>query len=111
VEVVRTGERRMVIEQLTFTVPLQDRARYLALDAEIWTPALAAQPGFLGKEAWVEAEAPERLHLVIRWDSRAAWHAVPRALLEATEARFRAALGAVVPVERCLDQDVVSPRS
>jgi uncharacterized protein (TIGR03792 family) len=99
----------MVIEQLTFTVPPALRPRFLALDAEVWTATLAAQPGFLGKEVWVEHDAPDRLHLVIRWTSRAAWKAVPAALLADTDRRFAAALGQAIPVERCLDQDVVAP--
>jgi len=97
----------MVIEQLTFEVPPADQARFIALDAAIWTPALARNAGFLGKEVWREADAPGRLHLVIRWESRAAWHAVPGDLLAETDAAFNAALGTVYPVLRCLDQDVV----
>jgi uncharacterized protein (TIGR03792 family) len=98
----------MVIEQLTFRVPLSLQPRFLALDAEIWTATLAAQPGYLGKEVWVEADTPETLHLIIRWQTRAAWSAVPAEVLALTDQRFTAALGQVIPVERCLDQDVVA---
>jgi uncharacterized protein (TIGR03792 family) len=97
----------MIIEQLTFRVPLPLRPRYLALDAEIWTATLAAQPGFVGKECWVEAADPETLHLVIRWKTRADWHAVPGDLLARTDDRFTAALGQKIPVLRCLDQEVL----
>jgi uncharacterized protein (TIGR03792 family) len=96
----------MIIEQLTFRVPVALRPRYLELDARIWTAALAAQPGFLGKEAWVEATDPEVLHLIIRWRSRADWKAVPHALLRDTDRRFVAVLGQEFPVLRCLDQEV-----
>lgn len=99
----------MIIEQLTFRVPVALRPRYLDLDARIWTATLAAQPGYLGKEAWVEAADPEVLHLIIRWRSRADWHAVPKALLAETDRRFAAALGQEVPVLRCLDQEVQAP--
>lgn len=98
----------MVIEQLTFEVPLADQPRFLALDAAIWTTALAAQPGFLGKEVWREAAAPDRLHLIIRWADRDSWRAVPTDLLARTDAAFAAALGVSYPVLRCLDQDVLS---
>jgi uncharacterized protein (TIGR03792 family) len=98
----------VVIEQLTFQVPVADQDHYLARDAEIWTTALAAQPGFLGKEVWREAAAPDRLHLIIRWTDRAAWKAVPSDLLARTDAAFAAALGISYPVLRCLDQDVIS---
>jgi uncharacterized protein (TIGR03792 family) len=97
----------MVIEQLTFQVPLADQPRFLAQDVAIWTKALAAQPGFLGKEVWREAKASERLHLVIRWADRASWRAVPADLLAQTEADFVAALGIRYPVLCCLDQDVL----
>ncbi len=98
----------MVIEQLTFQVPVAGQPRFLAQDAAIWTAALAAQPGFLGKEIWREAGAPERLHLVIRWVDRAAWKAVPSDVLAKTDAAFTAALGTSYPVLRCLDQDVLT---
>jgi uncharacterized protein (TIGR03792 family) len=98
----------MVIEQLTFQVPAALQTRFLALDAEIWTATLAAQPGYLGKEVWVEASRPDTLHLIIRWQTRAAWKAVPADLLARTDQHFTAALGQVIPVERCLDQDVVA---
>lgn len=97
----------MVIEELTFHVPVADQPRFLAQDAVIWTRALAAQPGFLGKEVWREAEAPDRLHLIIRWADRAAWKSVPAELLARTDAAFVAALGVTYPVLRCLDQDVI----
>jgi uncharacterized protein (TIGR03792 family) len=98
----------MVIEQLTFQVPVADQPRFLAHDTVIWSATLAAQPGYLGKEAWREAEAPDRLHLVIRWTDRAAWKAVPADLLSRTDLAFTAALGTSYPVLRCLDQDVLS---
>lgn len=96
----------MVIEWLTFRLPRADQARFLALDAAIWTPALATCPGFLGKEVWCAPADPEVVNLIIRWQSRADWHAVPRTLLEETEARFAAALGLRVPVQSCTDLDV-----
>jgi uncharacterized protein (TIGR03792 family) len=98
----------LVIEQLTFEVPLAEQPRFLDQDRAIWTSALATQPGYLGKEVWREATAPDRIHLVIRWTDRAAWKAVPLDLLARTDAAFIAALGASYPVLRCLDQDVLA---
>lgn len=97
----------MVIEWLTFRMPAEDQARFLALDADIWTPALASCPGFLGKEAWHAAADPEQVNLIIRWQCRADWKAVPADLLAETEARFVAALGRSVPVRSCTDLDVL----
>jgi uncharacterized protein (TIGR03792 family) len=98
----------LVIEQLTFQVPVADQPRFLAHDSAIWTKALSARPGYLGKEVWREAAAPDHLHLIIRWSDRASWQAVPADLLARTEAAFVAALGLAYPVLRCLDQDVLS---
>jgi uncharacterized protein (TIGR03792 family) len=98
----------MVIEQLTFSIPDGLIERFLALDREIWTATLSQQRGFIGKEIWRETESPDRVHLIIRWQSRADWKAVPAALLADTDRRFVEALGQVIPVLRCNDQDVLS---
>jgi uncharacterized protein (TIGR03792 family) len=97
----------MVIEHLTLRVPLALRSRFLEADAAIWTAVLSAQPGFLGKETWVDAADPKAVHLVIRWETRAAWKAVPADLLAATDARMTAALGQPCPVVSCTDLDVL----
>jgi uncharacterized protein (TIGR03792 family) len=97
----------MVIERLAFRVPIALQPRYLALDAEIWTAALAAQPGFLGKEYWAEAADPDVLHLVIRWASHDDWHAVPKPLLADTDRRFNAALGRPFTALYCTAYDVL----
>lgn len=97
----------MVIEHLTLRVPLALRPLFLEADATVWTATLAAQPGFLGKETWAEAADPDKLHLIIRWQSREAWHAVPPALLAATEARMTAAFGQPCAVLSCTDCNVL----
>ncbi|MGL4321505.1 MAG: TIGR03792 family protein [Paracoccaceae bacterium] len=97
----------MVIEWLRFTVPVVDQARYLAADAEIWTVALAGNPGFLGKEVWVRNDDPTSVNLIIKWASREEWKAVPAGLLAKTDAAFQAAMGAVFPVLDCIDYEVM----
>lgn len=64
------------------------REQYIQKDAEIWTTALAQYPGFLGKEVWINPEAPAEVVLVIRWANREAWKSVPADMLEQTEKRF-----------------------
>jgi uncharacterized protein (TIGR03792 family) len=91
----------MVIEWLTFRIPAAQQAAWIAADAAIWTPALAAWPGFAGKEVWTGHDEPDHLSLIIRWHSHDAWKAVPRATLDATEAAFRARTGAAFPVLTC----------
>jgi uncharacterized protein (TIGR03792 family) len=97
----------MIVEHLTICVPVSLRQRFLALDAEIWTQTLSAQPGFLGKEVWVESDAPETVHLMIRWTDRTSWKAVPAALLQDTDRRFAAALGLALPVLCCTEHQVL----
>lgn len=93
----------MVVEWLEFWINPTTRPLFLAADARIWTPALAAQPGFLRKEYWQPTQiAPstrpdvsdsDRLIIVVHWQSRALWKAVPLALLQTTEAQFAEAVG------------------
>ncbi|WP_309666772.1 TIGR03792 family protein [Tabrizicola sp.] len=99
----------MVIEHLTLHIPLALRQRFLKADGEVWTATLAARPGFLGKETWADATDPETLHLIIRWQTRAAWKAVPAALLNEANARMTAAMGQPCPVLTCTDLDVLDP--
>ncbi|MCU0904607.1 MAG: TIGR03792 family protein [Tabrizicola sp.] len=98
----------MVIEELRFSVPPDLLEQFVSADDRIWTAALSAQAGFLGKEIWRVADRPDDLRIVIRWASRADWHAVPRDLLQATERDFVAALGRAFPVLSCTDLDVVN---
>ena len=97
----------MIIEHLTFHVPMALQPQFLALDAQIWTKALATQPGYLGKEVWSETAAPDVLHLMIRWTSRQAWKAVPHDLLVETANRFATALGQEIPVQSCTEHQVL----
>ena len=97
----------MVIEHLTLRVPFALRPRFLQADAQIWTATLAAQPGYLGKETWADADDPEMLHLIIRWQTRTAWKAVPVALLQETDARMIEAMGQPCPILSCTDCDVL----
>lgn len=83
----------MVAEWLRFYVPQKLQARYLEADSRIWTPVLAAQPGFISKQVWQEPEFPHVVIIVIHWASRTQWDEVPKMLLRATEAKFRADLG------------------
>jgi uncharacterized protein (TIGR03792 family) len=97
----------MVIEWLRIRVPVADQGRYIPLDAEIWTTALARNAGFLGKEVWVRHDDPTCVNLVIRWASRGEWKAVPAGLLAETDQAFQAAMGAEYPVLDCIDYEVL----
>ncbi|MGR3436365.1 MAG: TIGR03792 family protein [Shimia sp.] len=97
----------MIIEHLVVGVPADAHAAFVAKDAEVWTATLAAQPGYLGKEVWAQADDPTRMHLVIRWETRAQWKAVPEDVLAATDAAMTEAFGRPVPVLSCTDLEVI----
>lgn len=81
-----------VVEELTFRVDAAEHDAFLDRDAATWTAALGEHPGFLAKETWLDAGRDE-VKLVIRWRSKRDWHAVPQPLLQATDRRFRDAMG------------------
>jgi uncharacterized protein (TIGR03792 family) len=84
----------MVIEWLSVAVQADLREQFVQKDEEIWTPVLARYPGFLGKEVWISPDDLSNVVLAIRWNSFEDWQAVPKDILEETEAQFREALGA-----------------
>jgi uncharacterized protein (TIGR03792 family) len=83
----------MVIEWLKFRVDPQVREKFIQKDAEMWTATLARNPGFLGKEVWINPNAPEEIILIIRWETRQAWKTVPEAMLAETEQYFAQEMG------------------
>ncbi len=83
----------MVIEWLKFKVAPQLREKFIQLDDDIWTPTLAQFSGFLGKEVWIAPDMPDALILVIRWETRQKWKAIPVSILEVTEKQFAQAMG------------------
>lgn len=83
----------MVIEWLVFKVASEAREKFIEKDREIWTPPLAEYPGFLSKEIWLDPQKSDRLTIVIRWQTREQWKAVPMDILEITEQKFDEAMG------------------
>ncbi len=56
----------MVIELLKVEVAAQYQEKYLQIDQEIWTKAIAQFPGFINKEVWLNPYAPTEVILIIR---------------------------------------------
>ncbi len=83
----------MVIEWLKFRVDAAQRDRYLTIDNEIWTPALAGYPGFLDKTTWLDPNHDDEVIFVISWATREQWKAIPEDDLEVINQRFDQALG------------------
>lgn len=84
----------MLIEYLTFEVPPDQQALFLHWDDRLWTRVLAQQAGYQGKEIWRDRDHPQRLQIVIRWESWEHWQAVDSELLQATEQHFHTTLHA-----------------
>ncbi len=76
-----------VIEHLRVKVPAAARTAWLEAEQASWEPWLQAQPGFLGRRLHWDAEHEEG-QLLIRWASRAQWHAIPRSEIEQVQERF-----------------------
>jgi uncharacterized protein (TIGR03792 family) len=93
----------MVIEFLTFTVPIEKRAAFLARDAEVWTAALALQAGYVNKEVWVGAADPTQVTCVIRWESLAHWKRFPESRQKELDDQMGDLL---MPVRSCCAFDV-----
>ena len=96
----------MVIEFLHFTVAPEQRQAFIARDAEVWSAGLADQPGYLGKDVWVDLDNPAQVRLAIRWESRAHWQAVPQALQDELDRRMGDLL---MPVEGVNAFEVATP--
>jgi uncharacterized protein (TIGR03792 family) len=82
------GEK--VVEQLSFEVERELLSAWIAREARAWDAFLSGQPGFLGKEVWVEEERADgtaaTVHVVVWWASQSQWKAVPAHGLRRAEA-------------------------
>ena len=78
----------MVIEWLKFDVDPEAREKFIQQDEKIWTAALSSYPGFLGKEVWIEPNAPGEVIFTIRWQTRQQWKSIPMKDLAEIESRF-----------------------
>ncbi len=92
-EVTLNPQPAMVIEWLKFRVEPAQRDRYLSIDNEIWTSALASYPGFLDKTTWLDPNHDDEVIFVIAWATREQWKAIPEDELDEINQRFDAALG------------------
>jgi len=83
----------MVIEWLEFQVDEESREQFIQQDEAIWTTALSTYPGFMGKEVWIEPNAPEKIFFAIRWQTREQWKSIPIKDLLAIEQDFSLVMG------------------
>lgn len=83
----------MVVELLIVEIAIADREKYLQIDREIWTKAVAQFPGFINKEVWLNPDKPTEVNLIIRWRSREEWKSISTQLLEEIERQFALKMG------------------
>lgn len=67
----------MVVEHLTFDVPVGELAEWLRHEEAHWSRFLERQDGFVRKEMWRSIGKPTKVHAVIWWASLAQWKAIP----------------------------------
>jgi uncharacterized protein (TIGR03792 family) len=82
----------MVIEWLTFEVDPEYRETFVQIDDQIWTSSLSQYPGFISKEVWISPEYLGQVVLVVHWQTREQWKAIPQEELDAIEQRFSQAV-------------------
>ncbi len=82
----------MVVEWKRLRVRADLRQRFVAVDGQIWTAGLAGEPGYLGKEVWLDRGDPEAVALAIRWRSAADLAGVARTRLDELARSFREAM-------------------
>lgn len=68
--------QKQAVEQLVFKIDPESLERCLELDHKIWTCGLASQPGFAGKEVWLDPNNPDQITYTIYWDSLEQWKAI-----------------------------------
>lgn len=95
-----------VVEFLTFDVPVVEREVWLEHEERHWSRFLEQQPGFLGKQVWVEVDRGSLVHAVIWWASLEQWKAIPADEL----ARVEQAMGVHERTPACTTFEVVRDR-
>jgi uncharacterized protein (TIGR03792 family) len=83
----------MTIEWLKYKVPRETTKIFLKADAKIWTAMLSQQSGFIAKQVWLDSEKPDEINLIVCWQSKEHWKAVPQTLLQETDAKFIETVG------------------
>ncbi|TAF05809.1 MAG: TIGR03792 family protein [Nostocales cyanobacterium] len=83
----------MVIELLKFKVSQELREIFIQKDEEIWTTELCKYPGFLSKEVWISPHDLTEVVIVVHWQSREQWKAIPEQEIKAITQKFDESLG------------------
>ena len=78
----------MIIEWLKFRVDSQSHSAFIEHDESVWTNALEACPGYLGKRLWINPAKTHEIVILVHWESKEHWKAIPSEFLEEIEQLF-----------------------
>ena len=67
----------MVIEFLTFRVPIHERDEWMQVEESAWSRFLERQRGFVRKQLWIDVDDPDHVHAMIEWTSLDHWKSIP----------------------------------
>jgi uncharacterized protein (TIGR03792 family) len=75
----------VVIEFLTFRIPVAERAEWMQVDERTWSRFLERQPGFVRKQIWVDVDDPDHIYVMVEWESLEQWKSIPHDELAAVD--------------------------
>jgi uncharacterized protein (TIGR03792 family) len=75
----------VVIEFLSFRVPVHERAEWMQVEEATWSRFLERQDGFVRKQLWVDVDDPDHVHAMIQWTSLEHWKSIPEDELSAVD--------------------------
>lgn len=71
----------MIIEELKFEIPTEFQQEFIRKDALIWTALLREIPGFKSKTVNINKDISTEIIIVIYWQSRMHWEAIPKEVI------------------------------
>lgn len=83
----------MVIEWLRYEVAPAAKQKFIEANDQIWNESFKNYPSYLGKEIWVNPGLETEVIIVIYWQNKERWKAIPKAVLEENERKFAEAVG------------------
>jgi uncharacterized protein (TIGR03792 family) len=78
----------MVIEELHFLVDIAEQREFLRVEHEVWTGFLQTCDGFVSKETWTAEDEPERIVMMIWWNSMEEWRRITPEQCNEVDARM-----------------------
>jgi uncharacterized protein (TIGR03792 family) len=80
---------------------------FLKADDDIWTAMLSKEAGFIKKQIWLNVEVPNELNLLIFWETKAHWKAIPQARLLEADRAFVQKVGQSFSLSEVLEYEIL----